>query len=136
MTQAVMVDRVEDFTDRPEPETHAYGRAPSRLVMVQVVVEENERIREGLADLGNLPRLPMQLIEKYVGVAARHAILKRYPDGWFATILGFPGVWAKERTREETLDVLKEVLLDWTLLKIEQRDHDLPVIEDIDLNVL
>ncbi len=135
MTEAVMIEKVEDFTNRPEPETHAYGREPLRLV-VQVVVEENERVRKGLAGMENLPRLPMQLIEKYVGVAARHAILKRYPDGWFASILGFPGVWAKERTREQTLDVLKEVLLDWTLLKIERQDHDLPVIEEIDLNAL
>ena len=135
MTEAVMIGRVKDYTDRPEPETHAYSLEPLRLV-VQVVVEENERVREGLADIGSLPRLPIQLIEKYAEVAVRHANLKQYPDGWVATILGFPGVWAKEHSKEQVLEVLKEVVLDWTLLKIEHRDHDLPVIEEIDFNVL
>jgi predicted RNase H-like HicB family nuclease len=135
MTEAVMVERVEDYTDRPEPETHAYGPEPLRLVL-QVVVEENERVREGVADIASLPQLPMQLIEKYVEVAVRHATLKRHPDGWVATILGFPGVWTKERSKEQALEVLKEVVRDWTLLKIQHKDKDLPVIEEIDLNVL
>ena len=134
MTEAVMVEAVEDITILPEPETHAYGPDPLRPVLQDIL--ENERLRAGLADIENLPHLPMQLIEKYARVAARHATWKRHPDGWVATVLGFPGVWAKERTREQTLDVLREVIQDWALLKIEQRDRDLPVIEDINLNVL
>lgn len=135
MTEAVMIERVEDYTDRPEPETHAYGPEPLRLT-ITVAMEENERVREALSDMGSLPRLPMQLIEKYAEVAVRHATVKQYPDGWFATILGFQGVWAKERSIEQTLEVLKEVVLDWTLLKIDHQDGDLPAIEQIDLNVL
>ncbi len=134
MTEAVMVERVEDYTNRPEPETHAYG--PELLRLVIQVVEDNERVREGLADMESLPQLPMQLIDKYVRVAVQHATWKRHPDGWVATILGFPGVWAKERSREQTLEVLREVVQDWTLLKIQHKDHDLPIIEEIDLNVL
>lgn len=98
---------------------------------------ENERVREGLSDIDQLSKLPMQLIEKYSELAVRHATLQRYSDGeWFAKIPGFTGVWAKERSIERTLEVLKEVVQDWTLLKIEHKDHDLPVVEEIDLNVL
>lgn len=97
----------------------------------------NEQIRRSLAEAASLPQLPMQLIEKYAEVAVRHAILKRLADGeWFAKIPGFQGAWAKEPSQEQVLKVLEEVVLDWTLLKLEHRDRDLPVLEEIDLNVL
>jgi hypothetical protein len=130
MTEALRIDRTEDYTPR-ELEAR-----PLRLESVQVEVGLDERFLAGIADVESLTRLPMQLIEKYVEVAVRHATLKRHPDGWFAEVPGFQGVWAKEHSEEYTLEVLKEVLLDWTLLKIERRDNDLPVIEEIDLNVL
>jgi hypothetical protein len=130
MTEALRIDRTEDYTPRElEPRL-------LRLESVQIEVGLDDRVLEGIEDVPSLPRLPMQLIEKYVEAAVRHAALKRHPDGWFASILSFQGVWAKERTKEQTLEVLKEVLWDWTLLKIEHQDHDLPVIEEIDLNVL
>jgi hypothetical protein len=130
MTEALRMDRTEDYTPRElEPRL-------LRLESVQIGVGLDERVLRGIEDVASLPQLPMQLIEQYVNAAVRHAILKRHPDGWFATILGFPGVWAKEGSEEKALEVLKEVLLDWTLLKIEHQDHDLPVIEEIDLNVL
>jgi predicted RNase H-like HicB family nuclease len=77
-------------------------------------------------------------LEKYAEIAAqRHGVLKRLPDGkWFATIPDFEGVWASELTPEQTLEVLEEVVLDWVLLKIQHKDKDLPVLEEIDLNVL
>lgn len=131
MTEApLLVERVEDYTPRElEPR-------PLHLVPLEVVPGLDERFLAGIADVESLTPLPMQLIEKYADVAVRHATLKRYPDEWFATILGFPGVWAKERSEEQTLKVLKEVVVDWTLLKIQHKDKDLPVIEEIDLNVL
>jgi predicted RNase H-like HicB family nuclease len=97
----------------------------------------NERVHQSVVETKSLPRLPMQLIEKYTEIAIRHATLKRLADGeWFAKVPGFQGVWAAERSREQTLEELKEVVLDWTLLKIEHGDRDLPVVEEIDLNVL
>ena len=129
MTEALLVERAEDYTDRAKLEPR-----PLQLEFMQLVAISNDRVRESVADIGSLPRLPMQLIEKYADIAIRHATLKRYPDGWFAAIPGFQGVWAKERTEEQTLEVLKEVVLDWTLLKIENQDNDLPVVEEIDLN--
>ncbi len=131
MTEAtLLVEQAEDYTSRE------LKPRPLQLAPLQEVPVLNERFLAGIADVENLTHLPMQLIEKYAEVAVRHAIFKRHPDGWVATIRGFSGVWAKERSEEQALEVLKEVVLDWTLLKIELRDHDLPVIEEIDLNVL
>ena len=130
MTEALLVERTENYTPREhEPR-------PLQLEPMQVVPVLDERFLAGIADAASLTRLPMQLVEKYVDVAVRHATLKRHPDGWFAAIPGFQGVWAKERSEEQTIEVLREVLLDWTLLKIHHNDRDLPVIEEIDLNVL
>src|SRR5918997_550563 len=106
MTEALLVERTEDYTPREH--------VPRLLQLepLQVAPVLDERVRQGIADVGGLPHLPMQLIDKYVEVAMRHAILKRHPDGWFATIPGFQGVWAEERTEGQTLEVLQEVVLD------------------------
>ncbi len=131
MTEApLLVERTEDYTP------HEHEPRLLLLESVQIEVGLDERVLQGIADVERLTRLPMQLIEKYVEVAIRHATLKRHPDGWFATILGFQGVWAKESSRERALEVLEEVLSDWVLLKIQNKDKDLPVIEEINLNVL
>jgi len=90
-----------------------------------------------IEDADELPHLPMQLIERYADLAVGHATLKQVEDGeWFATIPGFPGVWAKEATEEKTLEVLREVVEDWAVLKIQHEHGDLPELEEIDLNVL
>src|SRR4051812_6064311 len=100
MTEVLRVDEVEDYTNRLEPESHLL-----RLELLSISPALDERVLKGIADIESLTRHPMQLIEKYAEVAVRHATLKRYPDGWVATILGFPGVWAKERSKEQTLEV-------------------------------
>jgi predicted RNase H-like HicB family nuclease len=81
--------------------------------------------------------LPMQLIAKYVDKAMLRAESKQYPDGdWYAEIPGFPGVWASQSSEAATLEELRETLQEWVLLKIEDRDRDLPVLDLINLNVL
>ena len=81
--------------------------------------------------------LPTQLIARYVERAMIRAEVKQYPDGtWFAEIPRFPGVWANQPTEEATLEELKETLLEWVLLKIRDRDRDLPEVDSINLNVL
>ena len=67
----------------------------------------------------------------------QRAEVKQYPDeSWFAQIPGFPGVWASQRSAEGTETELRETLHEWVLLKIQDGDRDLPVIDFIDLNVL
>jgi predicted RNase H-like HicB family nuclease len=130
MTVALQVEKAEEFTNREvEPR-------PLRLEPLREMPELDERVYQAIADVESLTQLPVQLIEKYAEIAIRHATLKRYPDGWIASIPRFQGVWAEGPSQEQALDLLREVVLDWTLLKVEHRDGDLPVLEEIDLNVL
>ncbi len=129
-----MVERVEDYTNRAEPERHTYRPEPLREIEPLAV---EERVLERIADIESLPRLPMQLIKKYADLAVRHATLKQVEDGeWFATIPRFPGVWAKEATEERVREVLREVVEEWTVLKIQHKHGDLPELDEINLNVL
>ncbi len=81
--------------------------------------------------------LPVQLIRRYARLAARRADTERLEDGtWFASIQGFPGVWAQGESEEEVLKEIESVVRDWTCFKIVDKDRDLPVIDTIDLNVL
>lgn len=125
MTEATIdrTDLLEVSLDRSEP-------LPGSI--------SDEHMRQINSEVGRFPRLPMQIIEKYAEIAAwRHGVLKRLPDGeWFAVVPGFEGVWASESSREQTLEALEEVVLDWAILKIQHKDRDLPVVEEIDLNVL
>jgi predicted RNase H-like HicB family nuclease len=81
--------------------------------------------------------LPVQLINRYAMLAALRAETERLQDGsWYAEIRNFPGVWAQGQTEEEAIEQLKTVVRDWALLKIQDKDRDLPIIDEIDLNVL
>jgi hypothetical protein len=81
--------------------------------------------------------LPVQLIRRYAEAATRRAETESLDDGsWYAEIRNFPGVWAQGDSEEEVLKELVTVVRDWALLKIKDKDHDLPVIDEIDLNVL
>ncbi len=81
--------------------------------------------------------IPKQRIEKYLRAAMKKASARQLEDGmWYADIPGFDGVWANEEGLQDCLNVLDEVLLDWLLLKIEDEDRDIPVLEGIDFNVL
>ncbi len=79
--------------------------------------------------------LPTQLTRKYARRAAGYAKAKQLEDGsWFATISGFRGVWEQAAAEEEALGGIEGVVLDWVLLKLEDGDGDLPIVDGIDLN--
>ncbi len=81
--------------------------------------------------------LPVQLIKRYAMLAARRAETERLEDGsWYAEIRNLPGVWAQGDSEEEAVKGLEVVVRDWALLKIQDKDRDLPDIDDINLNVL
>jgi predicted RNase H-like HicB family nuclease len=104
-------------------ELHAHQDEPAKLE--QVAGHSTER------------ELPTQLIGKYIDRAMLRAETKQYPSGdWFAEIPGFPGVWASQPSEEATVEELRETLHEWVLLKIRDRDRDLPVVDSINLNVL
>ncbi len=95
-------------------------------------VSQDERLNEA----GPSRPMPVHLVEKYADLAVRHAMVMQEDDGmWLAKIDGFPGVWASEPSVVEALAVLKEVVFEWALLKIEDADRDLPPLGDINLNV-
>ncbi len=81
--------------------------------------------------------LPGDLMKRYITVALRSAVPKQMDDGkWYCALDQFPGVWAKEESPKECLDTLEEVLREWLILKIVDRDYDIPVIDEIDLTVV
>lgn len=81
--------------------------------------------------------VPEQLFERYLRAVEKKVAARQLPDGtWFAEIEGFSGVWANNEALPDCLTVLRDVLIDWLLLKIEHEDRDIPVVEGIDLNIL
>lgn len=81
--------------------------------------------------------LPVQLIKRYAMLAAHRGETERLEDGsWYAEIRGFPGVWAQGDSEKEVIKELETVVRDWTLLKIQDKDRDLPIVGMIDLNML
>lgn len=78
--------------------------------------------------------IQQRTFDRYVHGAMKLATFKKMEDGsYFSEIPGFPGVWGSGETLKDSLDTLDEVLREWLLLKIKDRDQDIPVIEEINL---
>jgi len=77
---------------------------------------------------------PIELVQRYVSDAARHAVAERVDGEFFVTAVGFEGVWAQHRFQIDALKEFEEVLFEWVVLKLVDSDRDLPVVGDIDLN--
>ena len=81
--------------------------------------------------------VPKQLLARYQDIAMKNVKLKQLDDQtWFAEIPGFDGIWANAENQRDCLNVLHEVLFDWLLIKIQQGDQDIPVLERINLNII
>jgi predicted RNase H-like HicB family nuclease len=77
----------------------------------------------------------LERLTAYVNAALRELAIERLDDGsWYSAIPSCEGVWANSNLPGECLDELREVLLDWLLLKISSKDGDIPVLAGIDLN--
>jgi predicted RNase H-like HicB family nuclease len=82
----------------------------------------------------NSPRRESMLSE-YIQKALEKARYKVLEDGtWFAEIPGFEGVWANATTVEECRHELMEVIEEWLVLKIRDRDS-IPEIEGIGIQI-
>jgi len=118
-----------------DPKNVSITRPTASITLLEGVSEE--RFSQEFQEVVFRKSLPIGLIQRYVELAVKQAAIKQHPDGhWFAEIPKFQGVWAKEASAKESIEVLEDVLFDWLLLKIQDGDRDLPVIEHIDLNVL
>jgi len=78
----------------------------------------------------------MPILTAFTEAAMDEAKYKILEDGTFyGEISSCPGVWANEETLEKCREVLREVLEEWLLLKLRDRDP-LPRIGGIDLNTV
>jgi predicted RNase H-like HicB family nuclease len=75
------------------------------------------------------------MLSEYIQKALEKARYKVLEDGtWFAEIPGFEGVWANATTVEECRHELMEVLEEWLVLKIRDRDS-IPEIEGVGIQI-
>lgn len=75
------------------------------------------------------------MIIEYIQKALEGAQYKLLNDGtWFAEIPGFEGVWANAKIVEECRQELMEVLEEWLILKIRDRDP-IPKIEGVEISI-
>ncbi|MEW5814817.1 MAG: type II toxin-antitoxin system HicB family antitoxin [Spirochaetota bacterium] len=75
------------------------------------------------------------MLVEYILAIMENAEYKRLEDGsWFAEIPGFEGVWADGKTVEECRKELIEVLEEWLIFKIKDKDP-VPVVKGIDINI-
>ncbi len=75
------------------------------------------------------------MLFEYTQKALEKAEYKKLDDGtWFAEIPGFEGVWANAKSVEECRRELLEVLDEWLILKLKDRDP-IPELEGIDLKI-
>jgi predicted RNase H-like HicB family nuclease len=71
----------------------------------------------------------------YMSRAIEQAEYKRLEDrSWFAEIPGFPGVWANGATVEACRQELLEVLEEWLVLKLRDRDP-IPAIDGVQIPI-
>lgn len=78
----------------------------------------------------------MPVLSAFVAAAMAEARYKALDDGtFFGEIPPCPGVWANESTLERCREVLQEVLEEWLILKLRDRDP-LPRLGGIDLERL
>ncbi|HEV8309116.1 MAG TPA: hypothetical protein VGW35_15760 [Methylomirabilota bacterium] len=101
------------------------------------VGSREERGFRSRADTVEEIRLPEDILERYISVALRQAVPRQLESGeWYADLPGFQGVWAGASSPKDCLDSLAEVLREWVMLKMLDRDPDLPTVDQIDLRVL
>lgn len=75
------------------------------------------------------------MITEYCNKAIEKAEYRKLEDGtWFAEIPGFKGVWANgmsvEACRKELIDVLEE----WLILKLRDKDS-IPTVEGLKIEI-
>ena len=76
--------------------------------------------------------IPKRYLDRAV---ARHKTEHLLDGKLFVEIPGFAGVWASGETERDAVEELYDVLVGWLVLKIKDQDGDIPVIDDINLNV-
>jgi predicted RNase H-like HicB family nuclease len=64
------------------------------------------------------------MLSEYLDKQLKKAKFKKLEDGtYFGSILGFSGVWSNKRTLTASKKELKEVLEEWLLLKVRNKEN-------------
>ncbi|MCC6545502.1 MAG: type II toxin-antitoxin system HicB family antitoxin [Nitrospirae bacterium] len=75
------------------------------------------------------------MLTEYIQNAIAMAEYKKIEDGsWFAEIPGFEGVWANGGSVEDCRRELIEVLEEWLLLKIQDKDN-IPSVGGVEIKI-
>ena len=75
------------------------------------------------------------MLTEYIQNAIAMAEYKKLEDGsWFVEIPGFEGVWANGSSVEECRRELIEVLEEWLLLKIQDKDI-IPAVDGVEIQI-
>lgn len=98
---------------------------------------EHTSQRSDLNELIDERPVAYSVIEEYARRAVKHALVRVLDDeSHFAEIVGFVGIWGEGDSQLEALEDLRDALLEWVLLKVADRDGDLPTLDGLDLNTL
>jgi predicted RNase H-like HicB family nuclease len=112
-------------------------QTPAMLVESGLSLFARDRDLFGAETIQLTRHLPDQVIRTYLREALKRAEVKRLDDGnWFMEIPGFDGVWASGDEIGKTSDELEDVLFEWLVLKIEQKNRDIPIVAEISLNTI
>ena len=75
------------------------------------------------------------MLTEYIQNAIAMAEYKKLEDeSWFAELPGFEGVWANGSSVEECRSELIEVLEEWLLLKIQDKDI-IPAVGGVEIKI-
>lgn len=104
---------------------------------LRVSREVENRASDGVINSEAFSQFPEGLVNSYIETCMRRTLAEVTEEGrCFLTIPALGQVWAEAETEEAAELELKEVLSQWVMMKIEDQDRDLPVIETINLNRL
>lgn len=86
------------------------------------------------ATFGHPRRSGRARLKQYAVLAMKDAVVEQLDGGeLYASVPGFPGVWATGATRDELFADLERALFEWTLIKMEDGDDDLPDLRELQL---
>ena len=76
----------------------------------------------------------MAALTEYLRAAMRHAEYERLDDGdWYAHIPGLPGLWASDKTVEDTRNDLFSALEDWLYVNAYVAQCTLPKFDGLSI---
>lgn len=108
---------------------------PTRLVARPDITEQAIRAEDPTVSVALLGGLPEAMVKAYAKAAVRHACFDLLESGEvFGSVSGLQGVWGEGATVEESRRDLEESIIDWVIVRREQR-LDIPPIEGLDLNL-